>query len=531
MATRPRIREFDIDFTGPAAAAAGWAIPPVAAFRGALDIQQAEQVVAGRKALVWTQGLPPAYGFSAGDIFYDPPEIRFLRWGAEEVVRTVQVASALPDQEMGADVVSGEVVYETWEGTKRRGVRRRRVTQEGFVDFLRTGVEPPELTGPATAIIRRVDVIPLDEDAKPKERRRWEIDYDHDDGDHDDGGSRSKVRPLALHRYRGAAYLRAWVEAAKAVRMLDVARINRLTDLDSGEVVDGADAAVWIAGAAGRARNAKSAEDNPYDGLKPHFRRTHDAKPGGRPPDPDAEGPEIKLRDVRFARHLSGHHMMIEYADSTGSPSRREVIVKTLKTNGERALLLTYCLDVADFRTFRYDRIHCVIDADGEVHETQAYFDKLGVTSRTLYGDLPPEERPKTARRSSAQRRPDRPAFGVDQMRIAWGGMNMLAALSLADGTMHEAEVAVIVDYIVRRAAVEGVGSGENDRSVIAAAIRRLYPSSETIDASCAAISVESRENQVMFVRAAIKLVDADGVRHEAEMNILEKILDWLGEV
>ena len=525
MATRPRIREFDIDFTGPAAAAAGWAIPPVAAFRGALDIQQAEQVEDGRKALVWTQGLPPAYGFSAGDIFYDPPEIRYMRWGAEEVVRAVQVASALPDQEMGADVISGEVVYEAWEGTTRRRVRRRRVTQEGFVDFLRTGVEPPELTGPAAAIIRRVEVIPLDEDAKPKERRRWEIDYDQDDG-----RSRWKVRPLALHRYRGAAYLRAWVEAAKAVRMLDVARISRLTDLDSGEVVDGADAAVWIVGAAGQARNAKSAEANPYDGLKPHFRRTHDAKPGGRPPDQEAEGPEIKLRDVRFARHLSGHRMTIEYVDSTGTPSRREIIIKTLKTNGERALLLAYCLDVADFRTYRYDRIGCVIDGDGEVHDTQAYFDRLGVTVRALYGDLPPEESPPEERPKTTRRRPARPAFGVDQMRIAWGGMNMLAGLSRADGTMHEAEVDVIVEYIVNRAAVEGVGSGENDRSVIAAAVRRLYPSDQTIDASCAAINAESRDNQVMFVRAAIELVDADGVRHQAEMDILKTILDWLGD-
>ncbi|MCK8787628.1 hypothetical protein M0638_24995 [Roseomonas sp. NAR14] len=85
---------------------------------------------------VETQGRPAAYDFSVGDIFYDPPEARKLRWKAALGVlrRSVQVADVDED--------GLKVEFCLYEGGKEVSSQEIVCDQEDLVFLLKTGELP-----------------------------------------------------------------------------------------------------------------------------------------------------------------------------------------------------------------------------------------------------------------------------------------------------------------------------------------------------------------------------------------------------
>src|SRR5947209_1131129 len=93
---RRRTEQLGIEFVD--GLASGWAFGLVEAFMLNLDIRldqridpaasKAKEQALGRKLQpnekvlrrVWTRGVPPAYSFSRGHMFHEPPEVHKLTW-------------------------------------------------------------------------------------------------------------------------------------------------------------------------------------------------------------------------------------------------------------------------------------------------------------------------------------------------------------------------------------------------------------------------------------------------------------------
>ncbi len=80
-----------IEFTGAPPGVPGWFFHVPPAFRRALDLSDLEPP---------SQGWPPAYAFTEGDIFYDDPMARDLPWSeaCRRIGHVLEVQSATPDQ-------------------------------------------------------------------------------------------------------------------------------------------------------------------------------------------------------------------------------------------------------------------------------------------------------------------------------------------------------------------------------------------------------------------------------------------------
>lgn len=208
---------------------------------------------------------------------------------------------------------------------------------------------------------------------------------------------------------------------------------------------------------------------------------------------------------------LNGLTFVIEYLGAKGGASVRRVTLRQIYYDGGRVIMMAYCHTRRMARTFRFDRIKSIIDFDGEVHDPVKYFAALGL-------DLPSAAALPTtpARPGPVNARP-----GVAQLAAARPGMLLLAALSRADGLMHTDEVAEIVDYVVKRAALQGVASNDDDCIAISARVRRQYPAAEELCGCINAVRAEPAEMQRLFLRAAVKVMDADGEQHPAEFDAL----------
>ncbi len=136
---RVRTIEHDLSFDGVNNGLAGWHFHVPPAFRVALDLSDLPR--GGQRS----QGMPPAYGFSVGDTFYDNAAARRLAWGDAlwKIDQAVQVVEAIADQPDGPrSVRDGYVVADIYrsDGEKLHHNQRTRMCQREFADFLRTGL-------------------------------------------------------------------------------------------------------------------------------------------------------------------------------------------------------------------------------------------------------------------------------------------------------------------------------------------------------------------------------------------------------
>ncbi len=84
-------------------------------------------------AVIETEADPPHYEFSAGDIFYEPPKVRHMKWGeAEKIIkRCIQITAADNDHVTAS--------LWTYKSHKRSKPSSFSCTQTEFADLLRTG--------------------------------------------------------------------------------------------------------------------------------------------------------------------------------------------------------------------------------------------------------------------------------------------------------------------------------------------------------------------------------------------------------
>lgn len=135
--------------------AKGWFMAVGECFRGALDLEKSLRVLTDpltlekREVQMVTEGNPPLYSFSPGDLIHNTKKMDGGRWGdaLPNVRASLQVARAVPDK-LGADgsVIQGNVVARLFrranDGSRIEFSETLRISQREFVRVLRTGDLP-----------------------------------------------------------------------------------------------------------------------------------------------------------------------------------------------------------------------------------------------------------------------------------------------------------------------------------------------------------------------------------------------------
>lgn len=207
-----------------------------------------------------------------------------------------------------------------------------------------------------------------------------------------------------------------------------------------------------------------------------------------------------------------GQYFMIEYRDGRGRISTRRVTVWGIKEGrGAVPLLHCTCHERRAHRSFRADRILSCIDLDGEVHDDVPAFlaETFGMS-------------PATAARTEPKAAPS--SVWHRARPVIRHHATLLAALSLSDATMRDEEIVVAVEHCSRVADAAELPLDEDGIGKLERYIRRQRPTREAIWDACEELRRGDAATTRRLLASAVALVDADGVRHDDEIDLLNDI-------
>lgn len=199
-------------------------------------------------------------------------------------------------------------------------------------------------------------------------------------------------------------------------------------------------------------------------------------------------------------------YTMIEYEDSACAITRRRITMRSLVPSGDGWILRAVCHERRALRSFRTDRIAFFFDADGEVTEPDAFWQKLGIT-------LAPRAAP--ARKGAALRDRFRPALSV------------MVALARADNRFDPEQVDVMLAYVEAEADELGIAWTPDDIDALAVILPRMHPSAESLHGYFDTVRSFRQSRIDRFRRALRALVLSDGVIHKDEAAFMEMLANW----
>ncbi|WP_370172459.1 MULTISPECIES: WYL domain-containing protein [Hyphomonas] len=215
--------------------------------------------------------------------------------------------------------------------------------------------------------------------------------------------------------------------------------------------------------------------------------------------------------------HAEGQCFGICYVNSKQEESTRRIVVWGLKTNKtDNLLLVAKCLESRKTKSFRADRIKYCYDLNGEIFEPPIEFlvETFGLTadqSRYIGSfQIPPES--------------TRDEVYLQVRRELRNELIVLAAMSECDGTVCYAETSVILEHVSNYAKAKRLEwSAERERK-IEGYIRRLRPTDDAITNALDEIAAQPLDSQRKFASACNKVMLADGVTHQAELEFMDDI-------
>jgi len=216
--------------------------------------------------------------------------------------------------------------------------------------------------------------------------------------------------------------------------------------------------------------------------------------------------------------HAEGQCFGICYVNSKREESTRRIVVWGLKTNKtDNLLLVAKCLESRKTKSFRADRIKYCYDLNGEIFEPPIDFlvETFGLTpnqSRCIGSfQMPPES--------------TRDEVYLQVRRELKSELIVLAAMSECDGMVCYAETSEILEHVSNHAEAKGLEwSAERERK-IEGYIRRLRPTDDVITNALDEIAALPLDSQRKFASACNKVMLADGVTHQAELEFLDDVL------
>jgi len=201
--------------------------------------------------------------------------------------------------------------------------------------------------------------------------------------------------------------------------------------------------------------------------------------------------------------HEGGLTFAIEYRAADGNFSRRRITV--IKANDN--YISAWCHERKAFRTFRTDRIVCIIDMDGVIHEPPDDF-LADVCTVQPGAELSPYEKLREAIRPH---------------------LCLLSAIARADGRFTKDEAAVVLDFI--RSCSTTVEDGietvsASDMTKLVNFARRQRPLPQMIEPLIHDVMKGPAATRNLFLGACIPLVEADGKVTDEEVSLLQIIND-----
>jgi hypothetical protein len=115
---------------------------------------------------------------------------------------------------------------------------------------------------------------------------------------------------------------------------------------------------------------------------------------------------------------------------------------------------------------------------------------------------------------------PEKP--GMAQRRAARNGLRVLVALARSDGTFRKAKVWPILEYIEVKAGRAGIPTSEADRAALEEYILRQRPRPQVVERCLQSLQRQPYRDRRLLVDCAVRIIDADGERHPAELAFFE---------
>jgi len=188
-----------------------------------------------------------------------------------------------------------------------------------------------------------------------------------------------------------------------------------------------------------------------------------------------------------------GNQFIIRYVDAKKQESQRRILVKGIGYCDGELALNAYCYERSARRTFLASRITEAISAStGEIIEdAQGYFAALSAKSPT-----------------------------AEALERAAPGTQILASLAICDGHMDAEEVQVILGFIDSCAT-----SRDIDWNIAEAYVRAIWPEPEAFERAIRRLSFYGTDETAHIIRAAKKLVLADGVLRQQEAALMAALI------
>lgn len=206
--------------------------------------------------------------------------------------------------------------------------------------------------------------------------------------------------------------------------------------------------------------------------------------------------------------YAEGQTFMIEYVDSQGRRSRRRITVWHIEASGRDKVPALYakCHERNAMRLFRVDRIAACIDYDGVVHE-----DVPAYLSESFGMSLPLA----SAKEDQGERRWNLIVGTIRAEAV------LLGAMARCDGHMVASEIEAILSHLVKRVERKGPMLTDSDILRLDQFLSRLRPTARAIASALTDAGELSPEEIKHLLIAAARVMDADEVRHPAEVRLL----------
>jgi tellurite resistance protein len=213
---------------------------------------------------------------------------------------------------------------------------------------------------------------------------------------------------------------------------------------------------------------------------------------------------------------------MIEYCDTSGVFTRRRVTMRNVIDRGDQRYLQAFCHERNAMRTFRLDRITCLISQDGEVEDAEAFFDEVLATAEVeeLSEPMPLVHGPKAAKVSTY----------TEVRRHLTPAIALLTATARSDDVLHSEEMNRILTYIEKEGELAWKAGtiarclSVDDLDKIERTIRRLRPTQEDIGEAMSGLRNWPTDAMKRLAYALASTAQADGRIDEIEAELIDEL-------
>jgi len=225
----------------------------------------------------------------------------------------------------------------------------------------------------------------------------------------------------------------------------------------------------------------------------------------------DADDMTADVAESEEGTAASGQTFYIDYVDTNGVATSRVITVYDIgQSNDGMPVMSCYCTLRRAPRNFRVDRVRVVADLDGIVADDPAAFlaDALGMAREMA-------DMVNTATEQYNEQASRKRALTIPVQYQT----RLLAALSHSDGAMLNSEVNEILKYLDGE--LIDFQPDEDDHKMLELYIRRMRMTEKAIDRALREIGWMDAADQRRFLNAAIKVINADGRQHPAEIEMI----------